>query len=83
MEKKIIFTIQSMSYIILYKGPLVQLDRTERYGRFGWGFESLAVLQKTKISMMLESRQHQNLNVRRSQVRFMEQNESYTKDTCV
>ena len=29
-------------------GPVVQLDRTERYGRFGWGFESLRVLHERK-----------------------------------
>ena len=35
-------------YNFISDGPVVQLDRTGRYGRLGWGFEFLQVLQNDR-----------------------------------
>ena len=37
-------------YLIQKDGPEVQLDRTARYGRVGWGFEFLRVLQHKMVN---------------------------------
>ncbi len=46
-ESKNIFRPWKMNWLCIdcYNcGPVVQLDRTVRYGRIGWGFEFLPVL---------------------------------------
>ena len=57
MKKQILKKINFYNsiYVLYYPlcmeyGPVVQLDRTGRYGRLGWGFEFLRVLQKSKNS---------------------------------